>query len=98
MCIYGTCLCVILRFLVPLLLHKSRHQQNVHCCIAGVRVGMSAAGAEQLSLLHQFDQVLLDKASWAAVKPDVVLQLGSHMVSKRTLQFLEWSAVNDEDL
>lgn len=73
-------------------------QRITACCVAGVRVGMSEAGAEQLSLLHQFDQVLLDKASWVALKPDVVLQLGSHMVSKRTLQFLEWSALDDEDL
>ena len=73
-------------------------QRITACYVAGVRVGMSEAGAEQLSLLHQFDQVLLDKASWVALKPDVVLQLGSHMVSKRTLQFLEWSALDDEDL
>lgn len=59
---------------------------------------MPKQAAEQLTVLHQFDQVLLDKASWPALKPDVVLQLGSHMVSKRTLQFLEWSALDDEDL
>lgn len=59
---------------------------------------MPESSAEQLSVLHHFDQVLLDKASWAALKPDVVLQLGSHLVSKRTTQFLEWAALDDEDL
>lgn len=71
---------------------------SVCYCIAGLRVGMSEASAEQLTVVHQFDQVLLDKASWPALKPDVVLQLGSHLVSKRTLNFLEWSALDEEDL
>ena len=59
---------------------------------------MIKEAAEELALLHQFDQVLLDKASWPALKPDTVLQLGSHLVSKRVLQFLEWSALDDEDM
>ena len=42
--------------------------------------------------------MLLDKAAWPALKPDVVLQVGNHLVSKRVLHFLEWSALNDEEL
>lgn len=48
--------------------------------------------------MHHFDQMLLDKAAWPVLKPDVVLQLGNHLVSKRVLQFLEWSALENEEL
>ena len=59
---------------------------------------MTEACSKDHAILHQFDQVLLDKAAWQAAKPDVVLQLGSHLVSKRLLQFLEWSALEEEHL
>ena len=59
---------------------------------------MPEASSKEHSILHHFDQVLLDKAAWRAVKPDVVVQLGSHQVSKRVLQFLEWAALDDEQM
>ncbi len=68
------------------------------CVCAGLRVGITEAAAREHVILHHFDQVLLDKAAWPALKPDVVLQLGSHLVSKRVLQFLEWSALDGEEL
>ena len=61
-------------------------------------MGMSEAALSEHAILHHFDQMLLDKAAWPALKPDVVLQLGNHLVSKRVLQFLEWSALEDEEL
>ena len=40
------------------------------------------------------DHILLDRAAaWPAVQPDVVLQLGGRLTSKRLQQFLEWSAI-----
>lgn len=65
---------------------------------AGLRLGVTEASSKQHVILHHFDQMLLDKAAWPALKPDVVLQLGSHLVSKRVLQFLEWCALEDEEL
>ena len=65
---------------------------------AGLRIGMSEAAAREHVVLHHFDQMLLDKAAWPVLKPDVVLQVGSHLVSKRVMQFLEWSATQHEDL
>ena len=65
---------------------------------AGLRMGVSEMSSKEHAILHQFDQMLLDKAAWPALKPDVVLQLGNHLVSKRVLQFLEWSALEDEEL
>ena len=63
---------------------------------AGLRVGMSEALSKEHVILHQFDQMLVDKEAWPALKPDAVLQLGNHLVSKRVLQFLEHSALEDE--
>ena len=67
-----------------------------HPC-AGLRVGTSQTTTDHFSILHHFDHLLLDKASWPALKPDVVLQLGGHMVSKRCMQFLEWAALGGPD-
>ncbi|DBA90081.1 TPA: hypothetical protein ACH3X1_003400 [Trebouxia sp. C0004] len=66
--------------------------------LSGLRVGMTEAASREHVILHHFDQVLLEKAAWPALKPDVVLQLGNHLVSKRVMQFLEWSALDEEDL
>lgn len=70
-------------------------QEELH---AGLRMGMSEKSSREHAVLHHFDHMLLDKAAWLALKPDVVLQLGNHLVSKRVLQFLEWSALEDEEL
>lgn len=61
-------------------------------------MGMSESNSKEHAVLHHFDQMLLDMAAWPALKPDVVLQLGNHLVSKRVLQFLEWSALENEEL
>ena len=69
----------------------------MHPCCAGLRVGTSQTTTDHFSILHHFDHLLLDKASWPALKPDVVLQLGGHMISKRCMQFLEWAALGGPD-
>ena len=66
-------------------------------CCPGLRVGTSQTTTAHFSILHHFDHLLLDKASWPALKPDVVLQLGGHMISKRCGQFLEWAALGGPD-
>eukprot|EP00798_Chlamydomonas_sp_ICE-L_P027190 gene27190-2434_t len=46
-----------------------------------------------LCVLHHMDHVLLgDKEWWGSIKPDVILQIGGHLTSKRLCQFMEWSA------
>ena len=43
--------------------------------------------------MQHFDHVLLDRDEvWPAVRPDVVLQLGGRITSKRTSEFLSWAA------
>lgn len=57
---------------------------------AGLKVGREEGSG---CLLHHADHVLLDKEGlWPALQPDVVLQLGGRLTSKRTAQFLEWSS------
>jgi isochorismate synthase/2-succinyl-5-enolpyruvyl-6-hydroxy-3-cyclohexene-1-carboxylate synthase/2-succinyl-6-hydroxy-2,4-cyclohexadiene-1-carboxylate synthase/O-succinylbenzoate synthase len=42
-------------------------------------------------VIHHFDHLLLlDRQQWEQLRPDVVLQLGGHLTSKRVTQFLEW--------
>lgn len=55
--------------------------------LSGLRVGAveAAAGA---TVLHHLDTLLCDSHMHAVVAPDCVLQIGAHIVSKRTLQFL----------
>ena len=60
-------------------------------------MGTSQTTTAHFSILHHFDHLLLDKASWPALRPDVVLQLGGHMISKRCMQFLEWAALGGPD-
>lgn len=63
--------------------------------IAGLRVGTSdsKSASGSASLLQHFDHVLLDKEEvWPAVRPDVILQLGGRISSKRTSEFLAWAA------
>ena len=44
-------------------------------------------------LMQHFDHVLLDRDEvWPAVRPDVVLQLGSRITSKRMSEFMSWAA------
>ena len=57
--------------------------------LAGLKVG-SPQGAQ--SLLH-LDTVLLAKQElWEKLKPEIIIQFGGRLTSKRTQQFLEWSA------
>lgn len=68
---------------------------------AGVRgapdVGCAAAAAGQPAVIHHFDHLLLlDRQQWGALRPDVVLQLGGHLTSKRLSQFLEWCCLEGE--
>ncbi|GLC45490.1 hypothetical protein PLESTM_001741500 [Pleodorina starrii] len=45
-------------------------------------------------LVHHMDHLLLgDRRWWGALRPDVILQLGPHLTSKRIGQFLDWAAM-----
>ena len=58
-------------------------------CLAGLKVGTSQGSQ---SLLHM-DTVLLAKQElWEKLKPEIIIQFGGRLTSKRTQQFLEWSA------
>lgn len=39
----------------------------------------------------------LQEGDWPAVAPDVILQLGGHLTSKRLGQFLDWAALGAAD-
>lgn len=68
--------------------------------LSGLRVGGAAGGAAAASthahpvhpplpLVHHMDHLLLgDKGWWRRLRPDVVLQLGPHLTSKRIGQFM----------
>ena len=44
-------------------------------------------------LMQHIDHVLLDRDEvWPAVRPDVVLQLGGRITSKRVSEFMSWAA------
>jgi 2-succinyl-5-enolpyruvyl-6-hydroxy-3-cyclohexene-1-carboxylate synthase len=61
--------------------------------LSGLRAGAHAAAGPPLALLPHWDHMLLlDREHWHALRPDVVLQVGGHLTSKRTAQFLEWCA------
>lgn len=55
--------------------------------LSGLRVGAVEAEAGPV-VLHHLDTMLCDRHMHEAVAPDCVLQIGAHVVSKRTLQFL----------
>ncbi|GIL50277.1 hypothetical protein Vafri_6487 [Volvox africanus] len=45
-------------------------------------------------LVHHMDHILLgDRAWWEQLRPDVILQLGPHLTSKRVGQFTDWAAM-----
>ena len=73
--------------------------------LSGLRAGVPAAPAASTAaapagaaaVIHHFDQLLLlDRAQWEALRPDVVLQLGGHLTSKRLNQFLGWCCLEGE--
>ena len=74
---------------------------TAQCVPAGLRLGLSApaggaGGGAAPVLVRHMDQLLLDRQElWPALQPDVVLQLGGRLTSKRLAQFLEWAALGD---
>ncbi len=58
--------------------------------LSGIRVGARPPLGPPLKLISHFDHFLLDSTHWKTLKPDVVLQIGGHLTSKRIAQFLEW--------
>ncbi|GIL93104.1 hypothetical protein Vretifemale_20563 [Volvox reticuliferus] len=47
-----------------------------------------------IPLVHHMDHLLLgDRAWWGQLRPDVILQLGPHLTSKRLGQFMDWAAM-----
>lgn len=64
--------------------------------LSGLRLGvLHQAGRENGHyLLNCFDHMLLcDTKFWHEIKPDVVLQIGGHLTSKRIAQFMEWCSL-----
>ena len=63
----------------------------------GTAPGGSAPASPAAPLLvRHMDQLLLDQGElWLTLQPDVVLQLGGRLTSKRLAQFLEWAALGD---
>lgn len=58
--------------------------------------GTDAASPTEAVLVRHMDHLLLDKEQvWPALQPEVILQLGGRLTSKRLGQFLEWSALGD---
>lgn len=55
--------------------------------LSGLRVGACEAAAGAV-VLHHLDTLLTDAHMHEALAPDCVLQIGAHVVSKRTMQFL----------
>jgi len=77
-----------------------RHADCSSLRLPGLRVGLGSARVSGASapraLVHHMDHLLLDRATaWPALQPDVVLQLGGRLTSKRLGQFLEWAALGD---
>lgn len=71
--------------------------------LSGLRAGVPAAGAAGTAgaagpaVIHHMDNLLLlDRQQWRALRPDVVLQVGGHLTSKRVGQFLEWCCLEGE--
>ncbi|CAG9463771.1 unnamed protein product [Pedinophyceae sp. YPF-701] len=63
---------------------------------SGLRVAGSG-GSGLPGTVHHLDHVLLGgkEGVWETVRPDVVLQLGGFLTSKRVGQFLEWATTAD---
>ncbi|BFI28545.1 menaquinone-specific isochorismate synthase [Marchantia polymorpha subsp. ruderalis] len=61
--------------------------------LSGLRIGKvmcsSRVGERKVNIIHNFDQVLLSSSVAQSLRPDVVLQIGSRLTSKRLSQFLE---------
>jgi isochorismate synthase/2-succinyl-5-enolpyruvyl-6-hydroxy-3-cyclohexene-1-carboxylate synthase/2-succinyl-6-hydroxy-2,4-cyclohexadiene-1-carboxylate synthase/O-succinylbenzoate synthase len=64
--------------------------------LSGLRVG-HAHGSKNEHMVNYMDHVLLSEKHWSLIKPDIVLHLGSRLTSKRVLNFLEWSALQNDD-
>ncbi|GAB4817906.1 hypothetical protein N2152v2_004952 [Parachlorella kessleri] len=61
--------------------------------LSGLRAGVQEADPS-LAVIHHMDHLLLGgEEHWQALRPDVVLQLGGHLTSKRLCNFLEWCAL-----
>ena len=59
---------------------------------SGMRVGASAR--DDVRVVSMIDYVLVEPKAHDALRPDVVLQVGSRLTSKRLCQFLEASAID----
>lgn len=62
-----------------------------------VIVDSSSSSQSGVCVIDHMDHLLLgDKGWWGNLKPEVVLQIGPHLTSKRLSQFLEWAAADHE--
>lgn len=51
-----------------------------------------ASDTQGLALCCHFDHIVLCRDRWNIIQPDVILQFGGHLTSKRSMQFMEWCA------
>lgn len=61
--------------------------------LSGLSVG--AMQQEGVAVMSHLDNLLLDKEMWPSISPDLILQIGGRIISKRTYQFLEWATLRD---
>eukprot|EP00897_Mesotaenium_endlicherianum_P006961 jgi/Mesen1/6293/ME000325S05431 len=65
---------------------------------SGLRVlGSSAGGMSGVAVVHHLDHVLLHEEASALLAPDVILQLGGRVTSKRVSSFLEAAALAPDE-
>lgn len=93
--------CVLANFVYQLILTRIGHFGTK---FVGLRVGLGEAPGASITaypaapvLVRHMDHLLLDREElWPALQPDVVLQLGGRLTSKRLAQFLEWAALGED--
>lgn len=80
------------------MLGRALHWPVVADTTSGLRVFGARDDATALpTLLSAFDHVLLQRDLWEELQPEVILQLGSFLTSKRVAQFLSWAALKEVD-
>lgn len=71
--------------------------------LSGLRIGTKHQSAHLKGplgtatvLMSHFDHVLLgdQESCWPALAPEVILQIGTYITSKRTVQFMEWCCLH----
>ena len=62
--------------------------------VADVTSGLRVGAAQPSTLVPHFDLALMERDAWPALAPDVVIQFGGRLTSKRLQSFLEHCALD----